>query len=382
MKEITVTEKNAGGRLDKMIFRYLDKASQGFVYKMLRKKNITLNDRKAAGSEILQPGDIIRLYLSDETIARFRSGLSVKAGREADSAKRKGSGQTDNKKPENASRVKRSFNLKAMIVYEDENIIAINKPAGLLSQKASSDDTSVNDLLLEYIPKDEMFTPGVVNRLDRNTSGIILAGKNPASQRELSRAIKARDITKIYLALVMGDVSSGELPETDSDSREYIADASGKDTVTEQNDSGREWTFKESYLTKDPKTNTVKISDEQEEGADRIVTGFRKAGGNGSVTLLEVDLVTGRPHQIRAHMAFLSHPVAGDTKYGDAEFNSYFKEKYGVRSQMLHAFRLEFEGMQGILEGLNGLKIEAPAPPLLRKVLEGEGIWQPGAQEA
>jgi len=333
MKELVVNAKNAGGRLDKIVFKYLDKASSGFVYKMLRKKNITLNDKKATGSEIVNEGDSIKLFLSDETIAKFKSGQSVKAARAAVPAK-KGI----------------SVSLKHQIVYEDENIIAVNKPAGLLTQKASANDISVNDFILEHVPSDELFTPGAANRLDRNTSGIVLAGKNLNAQRELSNAIAGRDINKIYLALVKGKITEAA-------------------TV-------------EAFLSKDADSNTVTITDTEVAGSVRIITGYRPVAAGEDMTLIEVDLITGRPHQIRAHMSHLGHPVAGDPKYGDDKLNQYLKEKYALKSQMLHAYKIRLAAMKGILEYLNGKEVTADIPLMFRKVLEGEKIWLPGDPEA
>lgn len=345
MKEIIVTEKNAGGRLDKLIFRYLDKASQGFVYKMLRKKNITLNDHKASGSEILNAGDSVKLYLSDETVAKFKSGLSVReAANRAESGKK---AVSVTKGPVKNTGVR--ISLSGMIVFEDDNILAVNKTAGLLSQKARPEDMSVNDFILEHVPQDEYFTPGIANRLDRNTSGIILAGRNLNAQRELSRAVAERSISKIYLTVVKGKIEQGGT--------------------------------REAWLVKENDSNTVTIFGEEKSGADRIVTAFEPLCSTGDETFLKVDLITGKPHQIRAHMAFLGHPVAGDAKYGDPEFNKYFKDRYGLKFQLLHAAEIGFISMQGILEYLNGKVITAPQPAHFRKILEGEGLWQPGAQE-
>lgn len=342
MKELVITDKNSGGRLDKIIFRYLDKASSGFVYKMLRKKNITLNDHRAKGNEILKAGDSVKLYLSDETIARFRSGLSVKeAGKQSDK-------KTETKNYLGA-KLKLSISLKTLIAFEDENIIAVNKPAGLLSQKAAQNDTSVNDFILEHVPGDEYFTPGIANRLDRNTSGLILAGKNLNAQRELVRAIASRTISKYYLTAVKGSVS--------------------------------EPINAEAWLVKDGDSNTVSVSDVRTEGADHIVTRYRPLAQSERMTLLEVELVTGRSHQIRAHLSYLGHPVAGDTKYGDEELNRFLREKYQLRSQLLHAYRIEFDDVLGILEYLNGQKIEAELPSRFRTIIEGEGLWLPGTPE-
>ena len=340
MKEIIITDKNAGGRLDKILFRYLDKASGGFIYKMLRKKNITLNDKKASGSEIVEAGDSVKLYLADDTVAKFKSGLSVREAREA------GNTAGRYKKEESASKtVQRPLHwisLKNNIVFEDRNILAINKPVGVLSQKARPEDMSVNDFVLEHIPSDEFFTPGICNRLDRNTSGIVLAGKNLNAARELNRAIAGRDISKKYICLVGGVVS--------------------EDRVID------------GWLFKDEKNNKVTITEKEAEGADRIITGYKVIASNDRVTLLEVDLITGKSHQIRAHLASTGHPVIGDTKYGDSEANAYYRESFKLKSQLLHACKLEFRSASGILEYLNGTVIKAELPLKFKKVLEAENL--------
>ena len=330
MKEIIITKNNAGGRLDKIIFRYLDKASPGFVYKMLRKKNITLNDKRAEGSAIVNEGDSIKLYLSDETVARFKSGESfraAKAGRRASGAG-EGAG-TDMHGAE--------------IAYEDDNVIALNKPAGLLSQKVSKRDISLNDIVLQLVPGDEIFKPGISNRLDRNTSGLILAGKNLAAARLLNHAVKQRSVAKKYICVACG---SFEI-------------------------SGR----KSARLLKDGVTNKVTVSESMEEGAD-IITEFRPVRyfdtDGFRLTLLEVELITGKSHQIRAHLAYFGHPILGDAKYGEEGTNAYFKAKLGLNAQLLHAYRVEFNDMEGALEYLNGKKITAAPPRIWNKML-GEG---------
>lgn len=336
MKELVITEKNAGGRLDKLVFKYLDKAGDGFVYKMLRKKNITLNDKKATGREILCAGDSVKLFLSDETIAKFKSGLSVKEAR-TQAAKRANVKKIPEKDME-------AF--RETIVFEDENILAVNKPAGLLSQKSVPEDVSLNDYVLNYVKGSDIFTPGISNRLDRNTSGLILAGKNLNATRILNEKIAERSISKKYLALVNGVIKEEK-------------------TV-------------DGWLVKDEKTNKVAVVKREIAGASRIVTVYRPLADNGELTLTEVDLVTGKSHQIRAHLASEGHGIFGDDKYGNPSANVAAKEKYGLKYQFLHAYRMEFDKMEGSLEYLNGKIIWAPLPDKLITILKEEGLWQPG----
>ena len=327
MKEIKIDKTNAGTRLDKIVSKYLDKAPKSFVYKMLRKKNIVLNDKKAAGNEILKDGDVIKLYLADDTIAKFKG----------EKKERKSSFSQED--------------IKNLICYEDENIIAFNKPHGMLSQRANAGDFSLNDLLLGYLVDEttDLFTPGVANRLDRNTSGIVLAGKNLAASRCLSEMIRKRQISKHYAALVKGIVTKAE-------------------TI-------------DGYLRKDENTNQVKIDPEPSVDAKRIVTAYDPLCHNEQVTLLDVDLITGKSHQIRAHLAHISHPIIGDIKYGDQQLNSRFSAEYGLKRQLLHAYKLTFENTDNELEYLKGKTIYTNFPSDFQKIIEGEQLWLPGTAE-
>ncbi len=284
---------------------------------MLRKKNITLNDKKASGNEILNAGDSIKIYLADETIAKFKSLPTEKT---------------------------MHGELAPYICFEDDNIIALNKPSGMLTQKSSGKDISLNDLLIDHFGQtDEFFTPGISNRLDRNTSGLVLAGKNLASTRCLNEIIKNRWLSKKYLCLVKGQV--------EQDQRAVA------------------------YLSKNEINNQVKISLKQStDYPHKIITEFKPLAQNDLFTVLEVDLITGKSHQIRAHLAYLGHPLAGDSKYGDKEINDYFRRNYALKSQFLHAYKIEFQNINNDLEYLNGVTIHAPIPEYLIKILKGEKL--------
>ena len=188
MKEIIVNTNEAGQRLDKLLGKYLNLAPKSFIYKMLRKKNIKLNDKKAQGNEILKEKDSVKLFLSDETISSFRN---------------------HSQKIQVSDKI---VNLE--IIYQDKDVIFINKPVGMLSQKAESSDVSLNEHLLQYILKqnilneDELrnFRPSVCNRLDRNTSGLVLCGISLKGLQELSGALRERAVQKYYLTIVKGVV--------------------------------------------------------------------------------------------------------------------------------------------------------------------------------
>ena len=341
MREILVTKEYAGGRMDKLLFRFLDQAPTGFVYKMLRKKSIVLNGKKAKGSEILKENDRIRLYLADETIAKFQGNA---AASHKEPARSKGEGSPAFEAALQA--------FPEQIVFEDDNLLAVNKPFGLLSQKAKPSDLSLNDLVCAYLangalsedPNAALFTPGISNRLDRNTSGLVLAGKNPASSRELNRAIREHGPDKFYLCLVKGRIEQAQTLD--------------------------------GYLVKNEATNTVRVRKAGDDGTvpngARIQTAYQPLFFGKDLTLLSVKLITGKSHQIRAHLSSVGHPVIGDPKYGDRSLNLRYRETYGLSGQLLHAYRMVFHGMKEPLAYLNETVIEAEPPALFTRILRAE----------
>lgn len=303
MRQITVSGNEAGQRLDKLLSKVLSEAGKSFIYKMMRKKNITLNGSKCTGSEITRVGDEIKIFLSDETFEKF-------AGPE--------------KKPAQVIKPKNKVKLK--IVYEDEQMVLIDKPTGMLSQKAKESDISLVEYLIDYlldsgsISEEELktFRPSICNRLDRNTSGMVICGKTLPALQILSEAIKDRTIDKFYLAVVKGIV---------------------KESLEIRG-----------FLYKDEKTNKVTVYKESEkklpDGALPIRTEYKplRLTADGRNTLLEVKLITGRTHQIRAHLSSIGHPIIGDMKYGDEKLNKLYKDKFKINSQMLHSYRIEMPG--------------------------------------
>ena len=332
MKEILVSANEAGQRLDKLLGRYLNTAPSSFLYKMLRKKNITLNGTKATGKEILKKEDSIKVFLSDDTWKKFST---VK--------------MEDEKSVSIPAEFRKIPPLKKeQILYEDEHILLINKPVGVLSQKAQPKDISVNEQMISYlceagqITGEELqtFKPAVCNRLDRNTSGLLLAGKSLTGLQELSKLLKMRSMHKYYAALVAGRIT--------------------------------ESCRIEGYLWKDEKTNKVKILKEEIPGVKKIITEYRPVKQLKNSTLLEVHLVTGRSHQIRAHLSSIGHPLIGDTKYGSSSVNRYYEEQYHIRNQMLHAQRVVFPELSGTFAYLSGREFTAPLPKEFQRVMKGE----------
>lgn len=447
MQSVTIGGNQAGQRLDKFLHKYLPNAGNGFLYKMLRKKNITLNGRKAEGSEMLALGDRVDFFFSEETFAKF-SGLtqqdealrfnvasqynavsqhsavsrheevlkteerkntaqraetaqSQKASQRAEIAQSKKADLStetaqNTKAVQNAEIILKKEGQKAYellqgitVLYEDENILVLNKPDGVLTQKADKEDSSLNEWMIGYLLEREpsfqkelhTFRPSVCNRLDRNTSGIVLCGKSLAGSQYLSRCIRERTIRKYYRTICVGRLNE---PQTIH-----------------------------GYLAKDMERNRVTVwenGDKAPQKADPIHTAYMPLAWNGQLqdskvlrtddalrnngtiqnnkalqsaealfshgyTLLEVELITGKTHQIRAHLAGIGHPLIGDFKYGRTDINNRLKGKYGLSHQLLHACRVEFPREEdGVGGALSGLVVCAPCPDVFTKFQDALGL--------
>lgn len=325
MQELHVTANEAGQRLDKLLAKFLNQAPKSFLYKMMRKKNIVLNGKKCTGNEKLKQGDSIKLFFSDETIEKFSAGTYVTPKKE-------------------------KINMLP-IIYEDEQVLLMNKPVGVLSQKAKDSDVSAVEILINYLietnqlSKEQFrtFHPSICNRLDRNTSGILVAGKTLPALQEMNRFFKERTIAKYYRCLVKGRVIKNE---------DYI----------------------KGYLVKDQKTNKVSITKKKTEEGVPIETEYCVIQSNDGVSLLEVHLITGKTHQIRAHLASIGHPIIGDYKYGDKQINEMYRQEYGLKSQLLHAYRLEMPSSDGSLAYLNEKKFVAELPDKFIKICKDKGV--------
>ena len=321
MRQMKIGENEAGQRLDKYLAKLLPKAPKGFLYKMLRKKNIKLNRKKASGKEKLCLGDEVQLFFKDETFEQFSKQESF-----------------------------RKAHTKLDILYEDEQILLLNKPAGMLSQKGHPQDVSAVEYLITYLLESgqitsgelQTFRPAFCNRLDRNTSGILAAGKTLASLQELSRLFRDWILGKYYLCLVKGSLVQKK--------------------------------FIKGYLHKEEKCNKVVIKETPFPGAGPIETSYEPLAGNGEMTLLRVHLITGRTHQIRSHLSYEGHPILGDPKYGDQEWNQFFYRKYGLRSQLLHAAWLKIPKIEGTLGYLSGRQFFAPLPKQFADILKKEHL--------
>lgn len=308
MKAFTIKENEAGQRLDKYLRKLLSEAPGSFIYKMLRKKNIVLNAEKATGAEHLKAGDTVTLFLSDETFEKFAKDVE-----------------------ETVEELVRVPSQPAFsVVYEDDDVLVINKPAGMLSQKARESDISANEHIIAYLLETKALTeedlhtfrPSICNRLDRNTSGVLLAGKTLRGLQRLSRELKSRTMAKYYRCLVKGDIPEKQVLK--------------------------------GYLLKDERENVASVFKGGAPNRKYIETEYTPIERLGDYTLLEVHLITGRSHQIRAHLASVGHPVIGDPKYGDERQNLIFENEAGVSRQLLHAYRVRFTDGTEVIADLPG----------------------------
>ncbi|MDR2940367.1 MAG: RluA family pseudouridine synthase [Clostridiales bacterium] len=293
MKDITIGALESNQRLDKFLLKYLNLSTKAFVYKMLRKKRIKLNGKKAGGNEILMPSDVLTFYISDSTIASFRSGGKIKT-----------TGPID-------------------IIYEDSNILIINKPANLLSHPESNndDDTLIDRAIFYLSGKREIgpvSRPALCNRLDRNTTGIVICGKNLPSIQCLNEAIANYSIEKYYFALAQGEI----------------------DTKIELN----------SGYFKDTEKN---LAYALPGSNNKITTIAWPSRIYKNCTLLNIQLITGKSHQIRAHLKSIGNPIIGDVKYGGARLQNFFNKKYFTNRQLLHSSKIVFKNMPSYLAYLN-----------------------------
>lgn len=289
MKSFTIKSNDSDQRLDKFIKKSVPNLPQSLMYKYIRTKRIKVNSKRAEISTRLHVGDIVDMYINDEFFTPSEKHYDfMKASKSLD------------------------------IIYEDENILLLNKKQGVLCHP---DDREYIDTLIgrvkrylyekgEYDPDTEnSFVPSLVNRIDRNTGGIVIAAKNAESLRILNEKMKLRELHKYYLCVTVGTP------------KEKSAILGG-------------------YLVKDEKSNTVTVSKKASEGAKSIKTKYRVLESIDGLSLVEIELLTGRTHQIRAHMASIGCPLLGDGKYGRNRDNKKFG---GYKKQMLYSYKLKFD---------------------------------------
>ena len=301
MKTFTVNANDAGQRLDKFLSKCTEGLPKSLLYKYIRKKRVKVNGGRAHEGDMLREGDTVELWIPDEF---FPEGKGEIYGAEA------------------LSRVK----VKPAIVYEDENILLCDKKPGVLVHLGDEGDRnraegSERETLIyaltaylaakgEYVPENERsFAPALCNRIDRNTGGIVILAKNASALRQMNEAIRENRVSKRYVCAVHGRLTG------EAELRAWHA--------------------------KDYRTNTVKITAEKVPGSKEIVTRYRALRYNPErdLTLCAVTLVTGRTHQIRAHMAFIGHPLLGEGKYAQNADD----RKTGYSSQALYSAAVSFD---------------------------------------
>lgn len=339
MKEITIGKNEIDKRLDGFLKSYLPNASSGFIYKMLRKKNITLNGKKADGKEKLAVGDKINIFFADETLEKFRG----KADFSDDKKNQDVSGKSENK--DETKEYIRAYNEigNLGIIYENEDVLFVNKPAGVLSQKSKPTDISLNEWLIGYmlekgsinVKQLQTYRPSICNRLDRNTSGLVICAKSLYGARVMNKMLKDRTVDKYYRTIVSGHLTDkqklkGYLYKDEAKNKVFIKETDPKDD-------------RYSYI----ETEYIPIEYFKDE----------------DLTLLEVKLITGKPHQIRAHLQSQGNPIIGDKKYGG-------QTVYGLKYQLLHSYRLVFpDNMDEELSDLSGKEFIAELPKEFGKIL-------------
>ena len=302
MRSLTIGTNDAGQRLDKFLSKAVKGLPMSLMYKFIRTKKIKVNRARTAQNYVLAEGDEVQLFIRDEF---FDS-------------------------PEKDNGALGRIVPKLDIVYEDENIMLLNKRPGVLVHEDT--EGAENTLIMhvkaylygkgEYDPESEQsFSPALCNRIDRNTGGIVIAAKNAEALRVMNEKIKNDEISKFYYCVV-----HGKMPKK-------------ADTLT-------------GFLLKDGDKNQVRIFDKQVKGSKNIITKYKVISEKNNMSLLEIELVTGRTHQIRAHMSYIGHPLLGDGKYG---INKDDRAK-GYKYQALYAYRLRFDfddesGALGYLKG-------------------------------
>lgn len=297
MIEIEISKNQGNQRFDRFLRKYFENAPLSAISKNIRKKNFKINDKRAKNNDFVYEGDIIKMYISDENYEKWLTKTDFKPS---------------------------DFDLD--IVYEDDNIIIMDKDYGELTHAASKKDYGNNlvDNMLSYLYKtkafdmsDKTFKPAVVNRLDRNTAGLVIGAKNSDSLRILNKAIKDNKIEKYYLTLVSGEVK-----------KDFKID---------------------STIAKNEKKNKVKKS----KNGKNILTYFKLLDTDGRYSFLECQLITGRTHQIRYSLNENGTPILGDRKYGNSSINKEIRDKFGISNQILLSYKLVFPKIEG-LEYLSG----------------------------
>ena len=315
MRTVIVNQNDANQRTDKFLMKYFKNMPQSMIYKAIRKKRIKINSKKCEINYMLKEGDRIDMYINDEFFENRTYEVDLK-----------------------------NIDYELNIVYEDENIMLVDKKPGVI---VHDDESEKNKTLINYIKAylykkgeynpdmENSFAPSLCNRIDRNTGGIVIAAKNAETLKIINEKIKNRELNKFYLCLV-----SGKLKEKQD--------------------------ILKGYLVKNTDQNRVYIHKTPQKDGKTIETKYRVLKEGNLTSLVEVELLTGRTHQIRAHFASIGHPLAGDGKYGTNEFN----KKVGMKTQALYSYKLTFDFKDGnMLSYLNGKTFEVDNVPFANNIM-------------
>lgn len=310
--KLIIGPNEAGQRLDKFTRKWLKDVPLSAIFKALRKGDIKVNGKKVKENYPLVEGDMIETKYIESLIKK--------------------------------EKFIRHENNKLKIIYEDENMLLIEKwPGVLVHSDKKGGEATLTDYALTYLfdkgdytPENEVtFIPAPCNRLDRNTSGIVIFGKSYEGLKSLNEMLRERSIEKFYTSLVKGRIKDG---------------------------------IYEAYISKDEDSNISKVYDSARSGTKLIAMEVTTIQSCGTFSLVELRLITGRSHQLRAHLSYLGNPIIGDTKYGDKKVNSFFVNKYGLNYQFLYAYKLIFREPNEALEYLNNKTIAEALPPIFKKI--------------
>ncbi|MDF2502645.1 MULTISPECIES: RluA family pseudouridine synthase [Clostridium] len=309
--KIVIGPNEAGQRVDKFVRKWLKDVPLSAIFKAFRKGDIKVNGKKTKEKYSLLEGDIVETYYISS-------------------------------KPEKKKFVRVDNNFK--VTYEDENMLLVEKwPGVLVHSNSENGEPTLTDYALSYLydkgdyepEKEVTFTPAPCNRLDRNTSGIVVFGKNFEALKSLNEMIRERTVKKYYTALVKGKL---------------------RDSVYE------------GYIYKNEDANISKVFDSEMPNTKKIAMEVKTIQTCGTFSLIEIDLITGRSHQLRAHLSHLNHPIVGDSKYGDKKLNSFFNNKYGLNYQFLYAYKLIFKNCPEKLAYMENKTIAESLPPIFKKI--------------
>ena len=313
--KIEIGANESGQRLDKFLRKLLKDVPLSAIFKALRKGDVRVNGKKQKEKYTLEINDEVEIrYIQSQKMTEKKETFIKVDPR----------------------------SLK--VAYEDENLLVVEKWPGILVHPDSNKKIpSLTDFVLsylngkgDYLPEKEItFTPASCNRLDRNTSGVVIFGKNFEGLRELNEIIREGKVKKYYNTLIKGKIKDG---------------------------------LYKGYILKNEENNVSKVYDKKVKDSKEISMEVKTIQTDGAFSFLEIDLITGRSHQIRAHLAHLGNPIIGDEKYGDRQLNSYFVNKYGLEFQYLYAYKLNFKNIDGKLAYLKDKVITVALPPIFKKI--------------